>query len=60
VDFDEFKIWYAEQKKKGRMPSFASALLRAPGMTKSRRSSAQSMAAQAAADQKSAMAMRGR
>ena len=60
VDFEEFKDWYAEAKKRGRMPSFASALLRAPGMTRSRRSRADSIASQAAADQRSAMAMRSR
>ena len=61
VDLDEFTEWYNRMRKRGDMPSFVSdfhkSLRRGGGDGKRGRDSIKSQAAQ---DQKSAMAMRGR
>eukprot|EP01046_Picozoa_sp_COSAG06_P022957 COSAG06_NODE_1804_length_8360_cov_8.543155_6_plen_155_part_00 len=63
VDFDEFSEWYASMRKKGRMPSWGRAiseLQRRGGRRKKNGKLARSLSSDAAADQRAAMAMRGR
>ena len=62
VDFEEFSDWYLLMRKKGRMPSWGRAIseLQRRGGRKKDKKLTRSLSSDAAADQRSAMAMRGR
>jgi len=63
VDFDEFSDWFTEMKAKGRMPSWGagiSELQRRGGRGAKKKKRDDSLLSQAAMDQRSAMATRGR